>query len=65
MPLVNMVAGSNMYTTATMWNNHLKDNNLGYWEHWWRAMKLSGALFIHAFLPDVLTDYASKELNND
>ena len=45
--------------------NHLKDNNLGYWEHWWRAMKLSGALFIHAFLPDVLTDYASKELNDD
>jgi len=28
-------------------------------------MKLSGALFIHAFLPDVLTDYASEELNND
>jgi len=45
--------------------NHLKDNNLGYWEHWWRAIKLSGALFIHAFLPDVLTDYASEELNND
>ena len=45
--------------------NHLKDNNLGYWEHWWRAMKLSGALFIHAFLPDVLTDYASKELSDD
>ena len=60
-----MVAGSNMSMTATMWNNHLKDNNLVYWEHWWRAMKLSGALFIHAFLPDVLTDYASKELSDD
>ena len=60
-----MVAGSNMSMTATMWNNHLKDNNLGYWEHWWIAMKLSGALFIHAFLPDVLTDYASMELNDD
>jgi hypothetical protein len=40
-------------------------NNLGYWEHWWRAMKLSGALFIHAFLPNVLTDYASKKLSDD
>jgi len=48
-----------------MWNNHLKENKLGYWEHWWRAMKLSVALFIHAFLPDVLTDYASKELSDD
>ena len=45
--------------------NHLKETQMGYWEHWWRAMKLSGALFIHAFLPDVLTDYASKELSDD
>ena len=37
-----MVAGSNMSMIATMWNNHLKDNNLGYWEHWWRAMKYGG-----------------------
>ena len=44
---------------------HLQDNNMGYFEHWWRAIKISGALFIHAFLPDVLSDYASKELNND
>tara|TARA_A100001011_G_scaffold385633_1_gene459979 strand:+ start:1547 stop:1690 length:144 start_codon:yes stop_codon:yes gene_type:complete len=44
--------------------NHLKENNIGYWRHWYRAIKLSGALFIHAFLPDILSDYASKELNN-
>lgn len=44
--------------------NHLKENNIGYWRHWYRAIKLSGALFIHAFLPNVLSDYASKELNN-
>ena len=44
--------------------NHLKENNIGYWKHWYRAIKLSGALFIHAFLPNVLSDYASKELNN-
>ena len=36
---------------------------MGYWKHWWRAIKMSAALFVHAFLPDVLTDYASKELN--
>ena len=42
---------------------HLKENNTNYWKHWLRAMKLSGALFIHAFVPDILTDYASKELN--
>ena len=41
---------------------HLKETNMGYFKHWWRARKLSGALFIHAFLPDVLSDYASKEL---
>ena len=44
---------------------HLDENGLGYWEHWWRAMKLSGALFIHAFLPNELSDYASKELHNE
>ena len=44
---------------------HLEDNNTSYRKHWWRAMKLSGALLIHAFLPDVLTDYASKELSDD
>ena len=42
---------------------HLKENNMGYWEHWWRAIKMSGALFIHAWLPAVLKDYASKELS--
>ena len=43
---------------------HLDENGMGYFEHWWRAMKLS-ALFIHAFLPDVLSDYPSKELKDD
>lgn len=42
--------------------NYLKENGMGYWKHWYRAMKLSLALFIHAWLPDVLSDYASKEL---
>ena len=42
---------------------HLKKNKTTYWKHWLRAMKLSVALFIHGFFPDVLIDYASKELN--
>tara|TARA_Y100001937_G_C6961590_1_gene259135 strand:- start:433 stop:573 length:141 start_codon:yes stop_codon:yes gene_type:complete len=41
---------------------HLEDTKMGYWKHWYRAMKISLALFIHAWLPDVLSDYASKEL---
>ena len=45
--------------------NHLEENNMSYLEHWWRAMKISGALFVHAFLPDILSDYASKEINNN
>jgi|TARA_B100002019_G_scaffold215404_1_gene188010 hypothetical protein len=44
---------------------HLTEQNVGYFEHWWRAMKISGALFIHAFLPDVLSDYATRELHKD
>ena len=43
--------------------NHLKENNVGYWKHWWRAMKCSYALWIHAWFPNVLKDYASKELS--
>ena len=38
---------------------------MGYFEHWCRAMKISGALFVHAFLPDVLSDYATKEICDD
>ena len=43
---------------------HLKEQNIGYCAHWFRAMKLSLALFIHAFIPDLFSDYASKELKN-
>ena len=45
--------------------NHLKETNTNYFKHCLTAIKLSGALFIHAFLPDILTDYASKELNSN
>tara|TARA_R100000008_G_C3578867_1_gene167072 strand:+ start:159 stop:311 length:153 start_codon:yes stop_codon:yes gene_type:complete len=42
--------------------NHLKENKVGYWEHWWFAMKCSIALFIHAWFPNVLITYASDRL---
>jgi hypothetical protein len=41
---------------------HLKENNITYWKHWAFAMKLSLALFIHGWFPNILTDYASKEM---
>ena len=44
---------------------HLKDQQMGYFEHWYRAMKLSFVLFIHAFIPDLFPDYASKELKHN
>ncbi len=43
---------------------HLKYNCMGYKTHWWRAMSMSVALFIHAWFPDVLTTYASKKMND-
>ena len=50
----------------SIWNkNHLSDSNMTYIIHWYRAMKLSLSLFVHAWLPDVLTDYASNELRDD
>jgi hypothetical protein len=44
---------------------HLKDNCMGYTSHWRRAMSMSVALFIHAWLPDVLETYASNKMNED
>ena len=48
------------------WRNlmfkHLKEQNVGYFTHLWRALKISGALIVHAFLPNLLSDYASNEL---
>ena len=49
-----------------MWmTKHLKEQEMGYFEHMWKAIKISGAMLIHAFLPDVLSDYASKEICDD
>ena len=41
---------------------HLKDNNISYLEHWYNSTKIGLALLVHAWLPNILTDYASKNL---
>lgn len=41
---------------------HLKENGVTYWEHWRFSMKLSIALFIHSWFPNILTTYASNKL---
>ncbi len=44
--------------------NHLKENNTTYWKHWLFAMKLSIALFIHAWIPNILKNYVSNKICN-
>ena len=44
---------------------HLKDNKMSYAQHWWRAMSMSIALFIHAWIPNLLKTYASDKMNDD
>ncbi|MDC4229275.1 MAG: DUF6356 family protein [Nitrosopumilus sp.] len=44
--------------------NHLEENNVSYAHHWKRAMKMSIALFIHAWIPNILEHYASDQLKN-
>lgn len=41
---------------------HLKKANMSYWEHWWHATTCGIALLIHAWLPNVLEDYASNKI---
>jgi hypothetical protein len=43
---------------------HLKENNMTYKDHWWRAMSMSVALFIHAWVPSLLPTYASDKMNH-
>ena len=42
--------------------NHLEENNVSYAHHWKRAMKMGIALFIHAWIPNILEHYASDQL---
>jgi len=39
---------------------HLQESDVGYWTHWWTATRAGLALLVHAWLPNVLPDYASR-----
>lgn len=41
---------------------HLQENNVTYWQHLTFALKISGALAIHAVLPWFFKTYASDKL---
>ena len=41
---------------------HLKESNMTYPQHFKRAMSMSIALFVHAFIPSVLATYASDKM---
>ena len=44
---------------------HLKENNTTYKAHWCRAMSMSIALFIHAWIPSLFPTYASDKMNQN
>ncbi len=44
---------------------HIKENNTTYRAHWWRAMSMSVALFIHAWIPSLFPTYASDKMNQN
>jgi hypothetical protein len=44
---------------------HLKENNTTYKSHWYRAMSMSIALFIHAWIPSLFPTYASDKMNQN
>ena len=44
---------------------HLEENNTTYKTHWCRAMSMSVALFIHAWIPSLFPTYASDKMNQD
>lgn len=44
---------------------HLKENDTTYQSHWWRAMSMSAALFIHAWIPSLFPTYASNKMNHN
>ena len=43
-------------------SKHLLEHDVSYFGHWKRAMQMSIALFIHAWIPDVLQTYASDKM---
>lgn len=45
-------------------SKHLAETKMSYWKHWYHATSAGVALLIHAWLPDVLEEYASDKLCN-
>ena len=43
----------------------MRHTELSYHKHWFRAMKMSIALFIHAWIPFILEHYVSDEMKKD
>jgi hypothetical protein len=43
---------------------HLKENNMGYFQHLLFSWHLSLVLFIHGLFPCILTNYVSNRLLN-
>jgi len=41
---------------------HLKENDMSYTQHFTRAMSMSIALFVHAFIPSMFATYASDKM---
>jgi hypothetical protein len=46
-------------------NKPLKEQNISYQKHFCIAIKISLALLIHALIPDLFSDYASKKICKD
>ncbi len=44
---------------------HIEENNTTYKDHWWRAMSMSIALFVHAWIPSLFPTYASDKMNQN
>jgi hypothetical protein len=44
---------------------HLKEANIGYTQHFIRAMSMSLALFVHAFYPNAFPTYASDKMTHE
>ncbi|MCH9657882.1 hypothetical protein K0U27_04150 [archaeon] len=44
---------------------HIEENKTTYKDHWWRAMLMSIALFVHAWIPSLFPTYASDKMNHN
>lgn len=62
MPHGLLMQWKDVWRSAKLIFKHLKENNMTYKEHWWRAMSMSVALFLHAWVPPLFPTYASDKI---